>query len=85
MLPQATSYHRYYNQLMTIPENADDILESALNKGVAYSAAKYNVSDAVVRLIVSKFKNEIDEPCSCEKEKVPVLCFACDKFSRINL
>jgi len=59
----------------------DDILETALNSGIAFTAQKYNISKDEVYKIVRKFKKEISDLCSCEKAGLPTLCFMCDEHS----
>lgn len=61
-------------------DNQDDILETALNSGIAFSAQKYNVTKEQVREIVMKFKNETGDPCECEmarKRGEMMMCFFC--------
>lgn len=61
-----------------------DILEHALNKGLASAAARYQVPIEQVRAIVDKFASEIDGErdmrCPCElarAEGATMTCFAC--------
>lgn len=59
----------------------DDILETALNSGVFYTAKKYNITIKEVYDIVNWFKEDIEDniPCSCERSKYVTMCFMCDK------
>ncbi len=70
-------------------ENEDDILETALNSGLSFAADKYNISKEDVYQIVRKFKVDIEDLCSCDKERMlgrSCFCFMCDGFSnRIKL
>lgn len=66
--------------------NEDDILETALNSGISFSAQKYGVSEQSVYEIVKKFKSELEDdyPCSCEKASTNgnvIMCFSCDKYT----
>lgn len=59
--------------------NADDILETALNQGIGAAAEKYGVSKSHVYNIVDDFRRDtIDGPCTCEKNG-HLGCMNCDK------
>lgn len=69
--------------------NKDDILEDALNKGLSYSADKHGVTKEEVYDIVKEFKLDIEDLCSCDRDKmkgITSMCFMCDGHSnRIEL
>lgn len=48
-------------------QHEDDVLETALNAGVAFAAKKYGVYESVVIQIVRRFQGDIEDECSCEK------------------
>jgi hypothetical protein len=64
--------------------NEDDILEHALNNGIASATEKYSVSKDIVIGIVDRFKTDIsdtsekDIPCACEGNP-NTMCFQCNK------
>ncbi len=67
-------------------ENADDILEHALNFGLISAVKKYNIELKDVRKIVIDFATDtcLDDKCSCEKLSATgvmmiVGCMVCDK------
>ena len=65
-------------------KNEDDILETALNSGIAFTAQKYNISKDEVYKIVRTFKTEIGDLCSCDKARLRgemMMCFICDGHS----
>lgn len=70
-------------------KNEDDILEDALNSGVAFTANKYSLTKDEVIKIVMKFKIDIDGLCSCDKERIrgqAMFCSMCDRDkNRIKL
>lgn len=62
----------------------EDILETALNCGIKYSANKYELSDSEVYSIVKKFRNEMSTEgglCHCElankNHNCVMMCFMC--------
>lgn len=69
--------------------NEDDILEDALNFGIAFSADKHKLNKDEVIKIVMKFKIDIDDLCSCDKERIrgqAMFCSICDRDkNRIKL
>jgi len=65
-------------------DNKEDILETALNSGIRYSAKQYNVSEKEVYSIVKEFKNEMSTEgglCPCEfankQRNCGMMCFMC--------
>jgi hypothetical protein len=67
-------------------ENADDILEHALNFGLISASKKYNIELKIVRQIVTDFATDTctSDKCSCEKLSengvmMIVGCLNCDK------
>lgn len=65
----------------------DDILETALNSGLEFTAKKFNIEISTVREIVMKFKEEVEtDPtnpeglCVCEKagrKGIAMFCWMC--------
>ena len=70
-------------------KNQDDILETALNSGIAFTAQKYNITKDEVYKIVRTFKIDIGDLCSCDKARLKgetVMCFSCDgHLNRIKI
>lgn len=61
--------------------NQDDILETALNSGLAFAANKYNISVQEVYGIVKEFKVDIEDLCSCDRMRLKgltVMCIFCN-------
>lgn len=62
-------------------KNEDDILECALNSGLEFASKKYDITVNEVYSMVRKFKVDIGDLCSCEKERLEgnfIMCFICD-------
>ena len=66
--------------------NEDDILETALNSGIDFSAKKHNVDPKEVYRIVKAFQLDNGEGiCSCEmarRKGNAMFCFMCDGGNR---
>lgn len=65
-------------------KNDDDVLETALNFGIASSARRYGITEEVVRVIVIEFKKEIDDYdidglCPCDRAKVNGIVCMCSR------
>jgi hypothetical protein len=70
----------------------EDILETALNSSIAYSAKYHQVSTEKVVSVVTAFKQDIedDDLCDCERARksgYAQMCFSCTgpDRQRINL
>jgi len=65
-------------------ENAEDIVEHALNYGIKSSGKRFHVSDSVVKYALALFvkDNSIRQLCDCQKSTLKTggayMCFMCN-------
>lgn len=66
-----------------------DILETALNSGLKFSAQKYNVSVGHVRGLVANFDITTASQCQCEEDRIRTgvawMCMFCTGGSNQRL
>lgn len=70
--------------------NDEDILEHALNFGIASAGKRFHVNDKTVLHIVHEFVQSVTIPCDCMINNLngnPTMCFSCtgSTFQSISL